>query len=315
MKKLVSIFAALAMVGALAAQKRKAPAKKAAAPAPVAAPAAPAAVTAPAPVVAAPAASGQGLGLSIEARGSWTMRHGTSDSKLDGTNTATSEAYKLSNSNGFGGGLTVGYDIAKNLGLVASFDYRAISTRKWDGTKPQGPGTNQTTIEQTTNTSVVGIGLRPSVAAWGGTIYAGMGFAMVLPYKNETTVDVTLANVNPAVNGSAKSVFTAEWNLGLGVYAELGYNYAINDMLFVGVGVRGLVATSNNDGKSRSYTISGDAGTIGAANGANKEAFPIAAAGTKTVDYAASGDPTKISAYQSQGITDMTVSVTVGARF
>lgn len=314
MKKLISIFAALAMVGALAAQKRKAPAKAPAKPAAVAAPAVPAAVTAPAPVVAAPAASGKGLGLSIEARGAWIQSHGTSDSRLDGTATATNEAYKLSNLSGFGGGATLGYDIASSLAAVVSFDYRAISTRKWDGTKPQAPGTNQTTVEQTTNTSVIGIGLRPSVAALGGTFYAGMGFAMVLPYKNETTIEVTLKGLG-AFDGTAKSVYTDEWNLGLGVYAELGYNYAINDMLFVGVGVRGLVATSNNDGKSRSYTISGDAGTIGAANGANKGAFPIAAAGTKTIDYAASGDPTKISAYESQGITDMTVSITVGARF
>lgn len=255
-------------------------------------------------LAAGSSATGGALGLSIEARGAWIQSHGTSDSRLDGTATATNEAYKLSNSSGFGGGATLGYDIANSLAAVVSFDYRAISTRKWDGTKPQGSGTNQTTIEQTTNTSVIGIGLRPSVAALGGTFYAGMGFAMVLPYKSESTAEVTLKGVNPAVDGTAKLVTTNNWNLGLGVYAELGYNYAINDMLFVGVGVRGLVATANNDGKSSTRVASGTASTMTTVSFATGE--------TK---YAASGDPTKISAYQSEGITDMTVSITVGARF
>lgn len=314
MKKLISIFAALAMVGALAAQKRKAPAKAPAKPAAVAAPAAPAAVTAPAPVVAAPAASGKGLGLSIEARGSWIQSHGTSTAKADGTDTATSNAFELSGSNGFGGGLTVGYDIAKNLAAVVSFDYRAISTREWKNTTTANA---VSTIKQDTNTSVIGIGVRPSVAAFGGSFYAGMGFAMVLPYKNEATATLEMASMS----STAKLVQTDEWNLGLGVYGELGYNYAINDMLFVGVGIRGLVATSNNDGKTTTKTFS-STGVAGGTLINNLNGGAATTAGTDTTNYAKSYDPsaavparTTNAAFQSQGITDMTVSITVGARF
>lgn len=321
MKKLISIFAALAMVGALAAQKRKAPAKAPAKPAAVAAPAVPAAVTAPAPVVAAPAASGKGLGLSIEARGAWIQNHGTSTAKADGEYKATSVDYLLSNSSGFGGGLTIGYEIAKNLGIVASYDYRNITTREWKSTKTPIPAASgggvidSMSIKQTTNTSVLGIGLRPSVNLWGGNIYAGMGFALVLPYDNKAEISGTVSGNGGGLNGTGKLEVVNEWNLGLGVYGELGYNYAINDMLFVGVGVRGLIATSNNDGKKSTFTQSGDASSA-IFNGSAASGLVTTVAGkVATAEYGASGDPAKINAYRSEGITDMTVSITVGARF
>lgn len=305
MKKLISIFAVLAMVGALAAQKRKAPAKAPAKPAAVAAPAVPAAVTAPAPVVAAPAASGKGLGLSIEARGSWIQSHGTSDAKGTGDMSAATKTYELSNSNGFGGGLTIGYEIAKNLGIVGSYDYRSISTREWTTTKSvtlpaASPSVDSSSIQQTTKTQVIGIGLRPSVDAWGGKIYAGMGFAMVLPFENETTIELKNANFGGGAIANWKQVITSGWNLGLGVYAELGYNYTITDNLFAGVGIRGLIATSNNDGKKSTAVQTADAG-IGGGNS------------TTETEYAASVSGTK-KAFGSQSITDMTVSVTVGYR-
>lgn len=276
-------------------------------------------------LAAGSSATGGALGLSVEARGSFTMGHGTSTARQDGAQTATAEAYELANTSGLGGGLTIGYDIAKNLGIIASYDFRNITTREWkeSGSIPavEGGGTSMTTTQQTTNTSVIGIGLRPSIDAFGGNFYGGMGLAIVLPYENSSSVELTISGSlapppdNP--NGTAKLDITDEWNLGLGVYGELGYNYAINDMLFAGIGVRGLIATANNDGKKSTYTTSGDPGTEGALS---KSAVPtddhaIKNGKVTTVKYAKSGDPSEIAPFQSQGITDMTFTVTVGARF
>jgi len=77
MKKLISVFAAVALVGSIAAAPRRPAAKPAAKPA-VAAPAA----AAPVAAVAAsmPKSSGGGIGLFIEGRGIYTLGQGTSDS-------------------------------------------------------------------------------------------------------------------------------------------------------------------------------------------------------------------------------------------
>ena len=297
MKKLISVFAALALVGSLAAQKgKKAPAKAPAAPA-VAAPKAPAM---PAAVTAAPAAVGaaKGIGLFIEGRGTFTLSNGTTDSKGTGDQTAASVDYKLASSSGFGGGATIGYEIVSNLGLVASFDYRSVKSRTWEQTKATVTvGTADVKASSLKETMVLGIGFRPTISALGGKFYAGAGFAYVLPYKDEATKE--FSNASSALFTVTKQVETNNWNAAMGMYGELGYNYHLTDNLYLGIGARLLVTTANNDGKSQ-QTVN---------------TTPTAST-TTTVDYAAAaGGTTAKTAYKSDGTTDFGASVTVGVRF
>jgi len=303
MKKLISVFAALALVGSLAAQKKpaaKAPAKPAAPAAPaVAAPAAPA-IAAPA-AAPAPGASGKGMGLFVEGRGTFTLVNGTSSSRATGDVSQTGYDFKLPSPSGFGGGGTIGYEIANNLGLVASFDYRSVSSRKWESTKNDatstiGGGTMSQAIQNVKNTMIIGLGLRPSVNALGGVIYAGAGVAYLLPYTDTTTVD--LSDFTASAGLTIKREIKSEWNSGIGAYGELGYNYSITDNLYLGLGVRLVVVTANNDGKKQTTTTTPSTGS----------------ATTSTTEYSATQAAGK-SAYTSDGTTDFGAAVSVGFRF
>jgi hypothetical protein len=271
MKKLISVFAALALVGAASAQAPAMAAKK-------------------------------GMGLFVEGRGVFTLGGGTSDSQVQGSTGGTSQTYQLPNTKGFGGGATLGFNLAEGFALVASYDYRSIKSREWEQTTDLGAnGTLTKKINNTTNSQVLGFGFRPSAAAFGGTVYAGMGFAFVLPNESTTTVDFTCSTA--ATCGTlTKQTTTEARNSGIGAYGELGYNYSINDMVYVGLGFRVVMATSNNDGKSKTVVNDGTAAGLGVT------------AGTTTTDYSSTKDATHTQ-YTSTGITDMGVNIQVGARF
>ncbi|MFZ5628269.1 MAG: hypothetical protein ACOY5B_04005 [Spirochaetota bacterium] len=302
MKKLISVFAALALVGSLAAQKK--PAAKA--PAKPAAPAAPAVAAPAAPAIAAPAAapamggqSGKGMGLFIEGRGTYTLGNGSSSSSATGDVTAATVEYKLSNSAGFGGGATIGFEIANKLALVGSFDYRNIKSRTWDATNVtvnQTPAiTAGTSTVVTRNSMVIGLGFRPMIDAFGGSLYAGAGVAYVLPYNQFT--ETTFSNPSNAAFTATKRETTAEFNSAIGAYGELGYNYPVTENIYVGLGVRLLVATANNDGKKTTVKTISPSST------------------TETVTEYAASVTTGKSSYSSDGITDIAASVNVGIRF
>jgi len=307
MKKLISILAALALVGSLAAQKRKAPAKPAAKPVheAVKAPAAPA--IAVAPVAPAEHKAHKGIGLFIEGRGTFTLGAGTSNSQFSGdfasgsfTQNGTTYGfgtYQLPNTNGWGGGATIGYQVLQGLGLVVGYDYRSIQSRQWSQSNGFGAGSSAT-IQNTTNTSILEIGLRPTFHTAHGAFYAGMGFAYVLPFNSTTTINVS--NASGVYTGMTGQQIVANLNAGLGAYAELGYNHNLGEHFYIGIGLRALVATANNDGKSTATTTTGGAG-----------------AGTTTVNYAASQNPVNATnlPFSSTGITDMGINVNVGLRF
>lgn len=340
MRKVISVLAALALVGSVAAQKGKKAPAKAAAPA-VAAPKAPAM---PAAVTAAPAAakSGKGMGLFIEGFGSYTLGNGSSSSVADGDVTASSVNYKLSGAAGFGGGGAIGYQILENLGLVASFQYRNIKTREWSQTNASvltlaggntsvqnqytATGlTNQTgavTINNTKNTMIVGLGLRPTVNAGPGAFYAGAGVAMVLPYDDKTTYTFSgTGGATTVSTGTGEK--TQSFNLAFGGYAELGYMFNITDNLYIGIGGRLVVATANDNGKDTVYKInaSNSTNSITLTNTqTGSDSVPSSNAGTNSTQNPSGPNVVTTttgvkSAYVSQGITDITANVTVGFRF
>ena len=319
MKKLISVFAALALVGSLAAQKGKKPAKAPAAPV-VAAPKAPAM---PAAVTAAPAAAGaaKGMGLFIDLRGGYTFANGTSSAQADGSTqtdtTATAITYKTSASQGFGGGISIGYDIAANLGIVASYDIRSIKTRefKQGSANLGGAGAgSDVAIQQKWTNQVIGIGLRPHVNALGGEVFAGAGFALVLPY--ETTLTQTYSNSNATWNTNTGSRTKTEevkgYNMAMGVYGELGYKFMFTDNIGLNLGVRAVVATADNIGKTKVVTNTGTTTTT--ATTTYKDSYST----QNNTDEAATGtaNATKaLASFETLGITDFTATAGISLKF
>ncbi|MCX7633310.1 MAG: outer membrane beta-barrel protein [Turneriella sp.] len=293
MRKLLTIFSAAIFVGSLAAQKKAAPPpapaaapKAAQAEQPRPAPAAPAVTPSPSSTPT-PAASSQSLGLSVEGYGLFTLARETSPSFPDGDTTSTT-TYKLPGTMGFGGGLSLGYDIVEKLAVQLSFDYRSLRSRKWEAKFPA----ITTTTQNTYNTMWLGLGLRPRIQLGSGSIYAGAGLAVVLPWTSVTTAQVrTTAGTLVQDNETNEN-----WNLGLGAYGELGYQYQVTDMVYVGLGVRLLVAASDNDGK-KSETKDKVNNT------------------TSVTEYASSipAGSTKLP-FQSATITDINFALSVGIR-
>ena len=188
--------------------------------------------------------------------------------------------------------------------MVASFDYRSIKSREWDQTSATVSTGVTGTVKayQKTDTMVLGFGFRPSIKALGGTWYAGMGFAYVLPFDSITTQEIS--NPSAAAFAVTKVETTSSKNAGIGAYGEFGYQFSITDNLYIGLGARALVATANNDGKSDVKK------TTGTASGA--------AVADVTTNYAATVDSTATpvkTKYSSTGITDVSATVSVGFRF
>lgn len=314
MKKLISVFAALALVGSMAAAPKK-PAPAAAKPA----------VAAPAPVAAVaasmPKSSGQGVGLFIDLRGSYTFSNGTSSALADGSTqndtTATSITYKASNSQGFGGGVSIGYDIAANLGVVASYDIRSIKTREWKQGSANlgGAGAGgDVAIQQKWTNQILGIGFRPHVNALGGEWFGGAGLAVVLPF--ETTQTQTYSNTNATwatnTNGRTKTEEVKAYNLALGVYAELGYKFMFTDMIGLNIGLRAVVATANNIDKTKVVTNTGTTTTT--ATTTYKESYSSADGTTEAAAGNASATRA-LASYETLGITDFSANVGVSLKF
>jgi hypothetical protein len=186
------------------------------------------------------------MGLFVEGFGAYTFANGSSQSYADG-NTAAQTAdekvtAKTSAATALGGGANIGYNIAENLGLVGSFQYRSFTTREWSSTQ-----TNSGVVQEANNLGgqvlvnttaaktkrewqnmILTLGVRPSVNALGGSVYAGGGLAVVLPYTETTTADFT-----SAAGLTSKVVVEDKWNLGLGAYGEVGYNYNITSNVYL----------------------------------------------------------------------------------
>jgi len=303
-----------------------------------------------------------GLGISISAYGGYTLpggsstAYGNSGSQADGPNSAIK--YDLSNAYALGGGATIAYEIAKNLGISLGFDFRSFQTRNYSGPLNSSPWVgilrdlaytgNEATIGgllalgsctnqcqtsayadfgKSTSTlfksdygqqtkwqnMVLTLGVRPSVNVLGGSVYAGGGVAIVLPYT--TTTEVTFSNkAGPLASGMPDSgTQKDDWNLGLGAFGEFGYTYNITDNVFAGIGVKVIMATANNQGKTRTLTANMPNGTTKTATITIAESVTEAEKTLKTTDGGITY--TAKQGVSSNGITDVTAQVIVGARF
>jgi len=225
------------------------------------------------------------MGLFVDLRGTYTLANGSSTAVADGA-TATTAAgdqvtYKTSGASAIGGGLTIGYDIASGLGLVAGYDIRSFKTREFKGRASDyfdltsngqtaqdstasaiGATTTTGTASMKWTNQVITLGLRPHVSAFGGEIYGGAGLAVVLPFETTQTVAVSSASAtwNVATDTATSAEIVKKYNLGLGAYGEVGYQYMFTDMIGLNVGIRALVATTDNKDQTRVRTVK-NAGT------------------------------------------------------
>lgn len=312
MKKLISVFAALALVGSLAAQRGKKPAAKAPAKPAVAAPAVPAAAATVAAI--APAKSGKGIGLTIEGFGLFTLSNGSSATVENGSPaTITADVQRKQesqNSSGFGGGATIGYDLVDNLAIVAGFNYRSISGRKYSNSATGGDVTRQTTW----NNMGITLGFRPQVKLGPGSLYAGGGWLITLPFT-ETTECVGNSNCSSA-SFTAGATYKQEdkWNLGLkGMYGEVGYQFNITDNLYIGIGGKAFVATVDNIDNTQ--TITQNTGTATSTTITTYKSSASATDITNGTTVSGTTTNTVSRGWSTKGITDISAQVSAGFRF
>lgn len=222
MRKLISVLAALALVGSIAAQKGKKAAPKAAAKAPaVAAPKVPAV-----PVAPAAAKSEGGSKFIINAWGGYAINGRTDFVKgvdtwgdaLVGVSGYTSKATD-ENTKGLAAGLDLWYGDKFQFGVGGSYHTGFKSTKTLSFT-----GTQAGTVANTTQMNYLPILLQVRYFIYEG-LYAGIGagIALINNGKTDGGLSGTLSNANYPYSTSYSG--NALWLEG-----RLGYRLAITDM-------------------------------------------------------------------------------------
>lgn len=225
-------------------------------------------------------------GLFVEARGTFTFGNGNSDAIQTGDLNATPKQFETPGTKGLGGGLTLGYGLAENLGVVLGYDFRNINSRDLE---MKHSATISSKTVGTSNTHVISLGLRPMVAAFGGNIYAGGGLAVILPYESKT---VTTFTGHPTVT---EQTYTTGRTSAFGVFGEVGFQYDIMPNVYSAIGARMVVATATNEGMKEMEETKLKSGTT--ISQANKE-------------YGKDKD----DGFNTVGITDFGVAVSFGYR-
>lgn len=310
MKKLISVFAAMALVGSMAAAPKK-PAPKAPAKPVVAAPAAVTTAVAAAPAVAG---AGKGIGLTVEGFGTFTFSNGSSATVENGSPatiaTDTQRKQESQNSSGFGGGATLGFNLVDNLALVAGFNYRSISGRKYSNAATGGDVTRQTSF----NTIGLTLGVRPQVKVGPGYLYAGGGWLVTLPFTETTECTNSSSCSTAAFTSGATYKQEDKWNLGLkGMYGEVGYQFNITDNVYLGIGAKAFVATVDNKDNTQTITQNNTVTTSTTVT-TYKESLSATDI-TNGTTVAGTTTNTVSRGWSTKGITDFAAQVSVGVRF
>ena len=285
MKKLISVFAALALVGSLAAQKgKKAPAKAPAAPA-VAAPKAPAM---PAAVTAAPAAAsastGKGIGLRIGLGAGFSTNVGNRGTELAGTAALVNGGYDYAvNPTGAGAvtvsgdgkgtainaidaNLTVELDLTSWLFLRSGVGRATGLKNTYTLTRTSAASTETSTLTATANQlevpGLLGLNLLNTSA---GSLYFAGGVAFV-----SADYTLNLSTTTTAAGTTYKDVETKFATTTLGFMYIIGGRVKLSDSISLFGEVKFLSASkggidldrTKNDGTSTYATGSTTGATI-----------------------------------------------------
>ncbi len=131
--------------------------------------------------------------------------------------------------------LTGGFAPIPGLYMIGDFQWAHASTI--DGQNQDGD-TDRTKLSYLS----LAFGVRTTVKAGPGEVYAQLGLGVATPF--ETVREQDLA-------GGGSRTTTTGYNTGYGGRGEAGYHYAINDHLFIGGGVRVQAFATDNVGRTR----------------------------------------------------------------
>ena len=158
----------------------------------------------------------------------------------DDTSTDNSRAntYSSNNPTIFGGGFTGGFYLTQQIPATVSFDFQPFSVTD---VIERRSTTNERTYSTSGTVMTGGIGIRPTTQLFSmGYFYGGGGLLIALP----------ASATNKTVNSSSTSDTTTidvSTNLGLGAYAEVGFQFAIG-RLYIGLGTKVSYLLVNNNG-------------------------------------------------------------------
>jgi len=167
-----------------------------------------------------PKSSGDGIGLTISGYGSFILSGGSSNSYgnsgavTDGANSAIT--YELSGTSGFGGGGSIGYKIAKGLGLVVGFDFRSLKTKTWNSSTDASPYNGL--LRDLADSS-----LKSLAGSWGAGVAALSGGALCTTAANCVP---TYTDFGKSTSGvfQSNSTFSSKWTnmvITLGIRPEI----------------------------------------------------------------------------------------------
>jgi len=278
MKKLISVFAALALVGSLAAQRGKKPAKAPAKPA-VAAPAVPAMPAVAAPSASTVAAAGKGMGLRIglgagfatnlmnkgtELAGTAAITNGGYDYAINptgaGTTTVTGSG-KGTSLNGIDANLVLEFDLTSWLFLRSGVGRTTGLKNTYELSTTTGATTNTATLTVTANQlevpGLLGLNLINTSA---GSVYFAAGAAWI-----SGDLTQTLSATTTTAGTTYKDVETKFSTSTLGFMYVLGGRVKVTDSISLFGEVKFLSAAkggieldrTKNDGTSTYATGSG----------------------------------------------------------
>lgn len=179
----------------------------------------------------------------IEAYGNWGVNLGRTDYVPDHEPGKSKHPF----ANGFGAGATLGVTIAGDwLSLIGDYRYGHSSTRKGtiDGvlTKAQGK----------VDFHMITAGLRLEHRLGGGRLYAQMMAGVLVPFH--TTRELEYAPQLAAVGLTGTGTEKADFGLGVGAQAELGYKIDLPSRLYFGAGLRLAAFQSTNAGEETELT-------------------------------------------------------------
>jgi hypothetical protein len=176
----------------------------------------------------------------LEISGNWGAQFGVQQYLPEGMAGTTEHPL----TNGFGGGATVGAAVARNVDVFVDYTHGDASSRNGDITG----------VLDKVNGSIAydafAAGARLAHDLGPGRLYGQLAVGIVLPFDTVVTYDYAPTLAPAGIMGSGTD--RERYNTGVGGHGELGYQVAITEGLYVGLGVRLQTFQSSNDGQRSS---------------------------------------------------------------
>jgi len=225
--------------------------------------------------------------VTVEVMGGWGVQLGETEYLPDGAPTDFQHPFV----SGWSAGATAGWLFARDLALIATYEYRTASSVEGSVTgvidRVQGSVMYHTAV----------LGLRLYRDLGPGRLRADMGVGVAFPFETETEYDWGDGLAPAGISGSGTR--TDEYAIGFGVAGQVGYEVDVGGPVFIGLGIElRAFQSNNNDEQTRLDNVVTDLTAVP----------PVAV--DATIDY---GDgQAQPSTY---AVADLGFRLAVGARF